>query len=237
MKSSISFMSGTLAAAALLVAVPAQATSAHLVLHETTQGEVTQQFMDYTGFAATPSNDSTVNSNSISFHSGADNSASFIQNATATSFDLKLDSTAFSEWTLLQVAVPVVFTVGPQGGAITVSYSASVQSPKSSHYLEGYEASARFSLLYAAGSPSFPYLVGGPDVYYSSDQPVTESKTLTLNFAATGSVVTYEGNWSLGSTLNGYPLDVTPVPEPETWALMGLGLVAAVAASRKKRRI
>lgn len=72
--------------------------------------------------------------------------------------------------------------------------------------------------------------IDGTEWYYISGSTVAESETTRLGFLAWG--------WSdgVGGLIDNVSVHAAPVPEPETYAMLGAGLFA-IAALRRRRRV
>ncbi|GAB7128275.1 hypothetical protein JCM19000A_27820 [Silvimonas sp. JCM 19000] len=91
-------------------------------------------------------------------------------------------------------------------------------------YLDGVQVAAQsFSLFhnYADGSADLNYY------WYDVSSSFASQKIDALAIFPDGNYWSQGGLWSIDA------INISPVPEPETWALMGLGLVGLIAGRRK----
>jgi hypothetical protein len=78
----------------------------------------------------------------------------------------------------------------------------------------------------------------GVPVSYVSDSPLSDIATYAGQTFATLGVTPgkYEWTWGTGANQN-FTLDIVPVPEPATWALLLTGFAALGALMRSRRRM
>lgn len=211
----------------------AQAGSAQLALHETVQGDVTQIFNGFSGWITNSNGGRTdfTNSYAASLYDSS-GQTEFSVSANSTSLDLYADLFATAGDTTLEGwNGPIEFVVGPAGGSVSIDYQLGATLWISSQRKPTDISSADF--LLSSDYDQFRG-IGTRLKAVEPGAPAFDAATQTLQFAGTGAEVHYFAHLDFGAFSNGYAVD--PVPEPETWALMGMGLVAAVAAARKRRR-
>ena len=162
---------------------------------------------------------------SSSFHTttGAQ-SVQFVFNNSVTQND---------KWTYMNYygELAQAFHVGAGGGSVLVSYSYSGHTS---------EAGQRAGSAYNETTLAVPNPLGfgnnGAGVRLDNvGTSLTKQGSFAYNFAAgqaANETLKLDWNAALGDTSAPRP----PVPEPETWALMGLGLVALVGRSVSRRR-
>lgn len=140
------------------------------------------------------------------------------------------------------------FTVGTAGGWVDFSYQQSIYSdaktwPTGNQFVD---TDLHFDIQAAGSSESTGYLFE-PSIPLLSDPPAGQTLSdsnsfryfiagndapttyyVYINAILNASEYTYDTNPPTG------PTDPLPVPEPETWALMGIGAVALVVRGRKR---
>jgi hypothetical protein len=109
-----------------------------------------------------------------------------------------------------------------------------------SWYISVYNAVPYQSSLYDTSLHSFKDMIAGQPAFYGPKnyESVVEVTAPSGNRMVTYWAATYApGNWSSTRTLqslNFYQSSVSPVPEPDTWAMLFAGLAIVSFAARKK---